>query len=140
MKDPYSILGVSQNASDDEVKTYQSVYFYCGFDGIILTDGEEVYYYNSTWSDRQKNTLSAYVSEEVTSQIDELSDSELSTVVEKTANLLEDLAMAYTQAGMNVTVDPATGEIAMDSTVLFEVNESEISEEGKVFLQQFVTV
>lgn len=127
-------------ALEDGVTTYQYVYFYCGDDGLILTDGNEVYYYNDTYSDRYKSDLREFVGVDQTQKLDTLSDFQLEELVEKKANLLEDLAAAYEAAGLNVTINKQTGEIAMDSTVLFGTDESQISDEGKIFLKRFMQV
>jgi len=125
---------------DDSQETYQYVYFYGGDDGLVLTDGTNTYYYNDTYSDRNKLNASKFLTEDQTGKLDELTDSQLEAIVEKTENLLEDLAAAYQQAGLNVTVNTQTGEIALDSTVLFGVNESDVSAEGKEFLKKFIQV
>lgn len=125
---------------EESTRTYQYVCFYGGRDGVIFTDGNEVYFYNDTYSDRHKNNVSKYLTEDQTDKLDELTDSQLEAIVEKTENLLEDLAAAYQQAGLNVTVNTQTGEIALDSTVLFGVNESDVSAEGKEFLKKFIQV
>lgn len=125
---------------EESAETYQYVYFCGGYDGIVLTDGTNTHYYNATYRDRYKLNASKFLTEDQTGKLDELTDSQLEAIVEKTENLLEDLAAAYQQAGLNVTVNTQTGEIALDSTVLFGVNESDISAEGKEFLKKFIQV
>ena len=125
---------------EDSVKTYQYVCFCGGYDGFVLSDGTNTYYYNATYRDRSTQSASKYLTEEQTAKLEDLSDAQLEAIVEKTENLLEDLAAAYQKAGLNVTVNTDTGEIALDSTVLFGVNESEISADGKAFLQKFMGV
>ncbi|MBO5870913.1 MAG: OmpA family protein [Clostridia bacterium] len=127
-------------ALENSQETYQYVYFLCGHDGLVLTDGTNTYYYNDTYSDRNKNDVSKYLTEDQTAKLDDLTDNQLEDIVEKTENLLDDLAKAYRDEGLNVTVNAQTGEIALDSTVLFAVNESDVSAEGKTFLQKFIQV
>lgn len=127
-------------ALENSQETYQYVYFLGGDDGIVLTDGTNTYYYNDTYSDRYKLNASKFLTEDQTGKLDELTDSQLEAIVEKSENLLEDLAAAYQQAGLNVNVNTQTGEIALDSTVLFGVNESDVSAEGKEFLKKFIQV
>ena len=121
-------------------KTYQYVYFYGYRDGIVLTDGTNTYYYNDDYMDRGKQVLTEFVEEEQVEQLEELTENQMETIVEKKENLLQDLAAAYKTAGLNVVINEATGEIALDSTILFAVNESEISDAGKEFLQKFIGV
>ena len=87
------------------MKTYQYVYFYGGSDGVIFTDGTNVYRYNDTYSERHESNISKYLTEDQTGKLDEMTDSQLEAIAEKTENLLEDLAAAYRQAGLNVTVN-----------------------------------
>lgn len=127
-------------ALEGSVKTYQYVCFCGGYDGFVLTDGTDTYYYNATYRDRNSQSAAKFLTEDQTAKLEDLSDAQLEAIVEKTENLLEDLAAAYQKAGLNVTVNTDTGEIALDSTVLFGVNESEISSDGKEFLQKFMGV
>ena len=121
-------------------KTYQYVYFYGHNDGIILTDGTNTYYYNDDYTDRSKQVLTEFVTEDQVEQLEDMTENQLETIMEKKENLLQDLADAYKTAGLNVTINEATGEIALDSTILFAVNESQISDAGKEFLQKFISV
>lgn len=121
-------------------KTYQYVYFYGGKDGLILTDGTDTYYYNDDYMDRSKQVLTEFVEEENVEQLEDMTETQLESIVEKKENLLEDLAAAYKTAGLNVAINEATGEIALDSTILFAVNESQISDAGKEFLQKFISI
>ena len=61
-------------------------------------------------------------------------------IAETRANLLADLSYAFQTSGLDVIVDEELGEIILDSSVLFDVDEAEISDEGKAFLQKFLTV
>lgn len=120
------------------LETYQFVYFYGGSDGIVLTDGTNTYYYNDTLLDRKKNSLKSYLTEEQTSKIDALDKKQLELIVEKKENLIQDLVKAFNNAGIKVTVDEKTGEIAMDATVLFGGDSAALTDEGKAFLNKFV--
>lgn len=122
----------------NKTESYQFVYFYCSNDGIILTDGKEVYYYNDTYADRWNENLGGYISEDQTGEIDSLSESQIEEIIEKKDNLVEDLVKAFESAGIEVTVDEKTGEFAMDSTILFAGDSAELSDKGKDFLNKFV--
>lgn len=123
---------------EDSLKTYQFLYFYCGNDGMVLTDGVNTYYYNDTYADRHKDILNHYLTEEQTEKLDEMSDEQLESLVEKKDNLLQDLADAFNNAGIKVSVDEETGELAMDASVLFGGDSAVLTEEGKDFLNKFV--
>lgn len=125
---------------DGTSATYQFVYIFCDWDGIILTDGEEVYYYTADWSDRYGNQLEGNLSFEDMDKLENMSEEKLEQIVEKKENLLTDLAAAFEAAGLSVTINEETGEIAMDASVLFPVDEFAVSEEGKALLEQFIGV
>ena len=123
---------------EESVKTYQFVYFYGGRDGIVLTNGTETYFYNDTYSDRNSTVLKNYLTEDQTAKLDELSDSQIESIVEKKENLMDDLAKAFTDAGIQVTVDENTGELIMDASILFGGDSAVLSAEGKDFLNKFI--
>ncbi len=144
----YNSIGVLQEnglftftlSLENSKKTYQFVYFYCGDDGIILTDGTDVYYYNDDYWTRNKTELNKYLTEDQTGKLEALSESELKAIVEKKENLMEDLAKAFNDAGIKVSVDKKTGELAMDSSVLFGGDSAALTDDGKKFLNKFVEV
>ncbi len=122
----------------DGTKTYQYVYFMCDNDGLILTDGTNTYYYNDSYSDRNRNTINTFLTEDQTGKLDELTEQELEAIVEKKENLMDDLAKAFNDAGIKVTVDEQSGELRMDSSVLFGGDSAVLTSEGKAFLNKFV--
>lgn len=120
--------------------TRQFVYFLSGFDGITLTDGKETFYFNAPYSTGFDQNLINSVSYEELEKLEDLSQEEVDEIVEKRADLLTDLTQAFRDAGLAVTVDQQTGEINMDSAVLFDVGSATVSGEGKELLKQFMEV
>ena len=45
---------------------------------------------------------------------------------------------AFKKEGISATVDLVSGEVALDNTVLFELDKADLSAEGKTFLQKFM--
>ncbi len=125
---------------DEATKTYQFVYFYCREDGLVLTDGTNTYYYNHSVYTYMKDDLYSSVPEEDRDKVEDLPQQELEDLVEKKDNLLADLKQAFADAGIQVTVDERTGELAMDTSILFGGNSAELTEEGKAFLDAFIGV
>lgn len=119
-------------------KTYQYVFFYGHDDGLVLTDGDKVYYYNDTYNDRTSIKLENFLTEDQTGKLDNMSDSQLDAIVEKKENLMDDLAKAFNDAGITVSVDQTSGEMAMDSSILFGGDSAVLSAEGKAFLNKFI--
>lgn len=115
----------------------QFVFFDCGFEGFILADKNQTYYFTRK---RQQKYLVDNITIEDLSELDSLSERELEEIIEKKANLLTDLAAAYKTAGLNVQIDETKGEISLDSTILFAVNESRVSDAGKEFLKKFIDI
>ena len=60
------------------------------------------------------------------------------SVTEKKEYLLEDLSAAFEAEGLTVTVNRDTGEMAMDSSVLFGGDSSALTDEGKALLNKFI--
>lgn len=116
------------------------VYICCGSNACILSDGEKVYYYQDNYRTQSMAQITIGMTEEEIVQVQQMPDSQLEEIVEKKENLLGDLAAAFREAGLNVAINETTGEIALDNTFLFAVNEYELSEEGKAFLAKFLQV
>lgn len=125
---------------DDRVVTRQFVYIYCRKDGLILTDGTTTYYYGEQYADRYGNQLQGNLSFEELAALESMDSEKLEELIETKADLLADLAAAYENAGIPVTINEETGEIAMDAAVLFPVNGYEVSPEGEVQLEQFIAL
>ena len=134
------LITFSLPAPGRQVNTYQFVYFLCGDDGIIFTDGDNTYYYTATWGDRNSDALGDSVSYEELDKLEDMTEEEIEEIMEKKADLLSDLAAAYEDAGLDVIVDEETGEITLDAEVLFDYNSSTISAEGQELLEEFITI
>ena len=53
---------------------------------------------------------------------------------------MDDLVKAFRDAGISVTVNSATGELAVDSAVLFGGDSAALTSDGKSFLNRFIEV
>lgn len=62
------------------------------------------------------------------------------SVTQKKEDLFDDLSAAFEEAGLTVTVNRETGELAMDSSVLFGGDSAALTTEGKEFLNTFISV
>ena len=122
----------------DAVHTIQYVYFYCDEDGIILTDGVDFFYYNDTWAERNMNELEDFVSEETAGKLEDMSESQLEALVKKKDELLASLLIELRANNITVTINQETGELAIDSAILFGGDSAVLSDEGKALLDKFV--
>lgn len=55
-------------------------------------------------------------------------------------DIIQTLSVALTRANLNTQVDPNTGDILLESTILFDKSSSVISTEGQSFLSNFLPV
>jgi len=120
-------------------KTYQYVYIYDHTAGVILTDGENFYDYSGDYWDRYGEEMNHYVSEDQTGTLESLTEEELEKLYQTKNELMAALASAFEAQGIAVSVDAVSGEMAMDSTVLFGGDSAVLSDEGKAFLDKFVS-
>ena len=83
----------SYSWTDEAGKQYkgQYVYFWCGDDGLILTDGTTTYYYMDSFWTHYQNLLQANVDEEDLAIVESMSDSKIEEIEEKRSSLFEDL-------------------------------------------------
>ncbi len=72
--------------------------------------------------------------------IDDLTEDELIQIATTRATLLHNLKIAFQQVGLSVQINEASGEIALDSAVLFGGDSAELTQDGMEFLQKFITV
>lgn len=100
---------------------------------VVLFDGNKVYYYNESITDREARIL-----ESDGADVDSLDDNKLQEIAEKKSDLYDDLKAEFESNGISVNINRATGEIAMDSTVLFGGDSAELTTEGKAFLNKFI--
>lgn len=62
---------------------------------------------------------------------------QLDRIIGVRAELIETLRQEFEGSGLNVQVDSQTGAITFDSSILYDVNKSEIKSDGKDFLRKF---
>lgn len=67
-----------------------------------------------------------------------VNDAQLEDLMTKKNKLLDDLTATFEKEGITVSVNKETGELSMDSSVLFGGDSAELTAEGKAFLDKFV--
>ena len=67
-----------------------------------------------------------------------VNEAQLKELMDKKDKLLSDLIASFEKEGITVTVNKETGELAMDSSVLFGGDSAELTADGKAFLDKFV--
>ncbi len=128
------------NKDGTQTFTRQFVFIHCGHEGLILTDGKNIYHYTASWSENVSGDLMGNISIEEREDLEDLTKDEIQSIIETKNSLLKDLAEAYQASGLEVFINEQTGEITFDSAVLFDVGSSEISAEGKAFLKKFIAI
>jgi len=116
----------------------QAAYFYCDDDGIIFTDGKQSYYYTSRSWNLYTQNVTANMSVGDAEKLQEMDIEDIEEIVSKNDELYTDLEEAFRSAGINAAVNRDTGEVALDSIVLFPSDGSSISDEGKELLNSFI--
>ena len=102
--------------------------------GLILFDGTKQYNYTDNILSREEREL-----KEQGKDTTGMSDADIQAIAEKRSDLFSDLASAFQEQGIAVTIDRSTGEIAMAASVLFSGDSAEITADGKALLDQFLT-
>lgn len=69
-----------------------------------------------------------------------VSGAQLEGVLQKKNDLFDELSAAFEDEGISVSVNKETGEIALDSSVLFGGDSAELTSDGKAFLNKFIKV
>ncbi len=54
--------------------------------------------------------------------------------------IIEELTQTLRESGLEVTVDEDTGDIRLNSTIMFDTNSAEVKAEGQEFIQKFLPV
>lgn len=109
--------------------------YYSG--GVILKKDGKEYRYLSSRKMYEAAKLSGTASE---SDLSGLDDEKKSELIETQTNILDDLEEAFEAANVNAQVDTSTGQVAMDSSILFALDDAALSEEGKAYLDGFLDV
>ncbi len=128
------ILNFSWADIDGTKHAYEFVYFYCGDDGLVLTDGEHTYFYNYDYTEF---SLGADADSE-DSAVEGLSQDTLAAIAQKKSSLQDELMKAFEAEGINVELNDETGEMMLDSSILFDVDKYDLSDGGKDYLKKFI--
>lgn len=113
------------------------------YDLVDTTTGKKLLEGYSDYTGVSKNSSAYYVYAKYNGGIDVylvVSNAQLESVINKKNALFDDLAAAFTDEGISVTVNKETGEIALDSSVLFGGDSAELTNDGKAFLNEFIKV
>ena len=90
----------------------------------------------------EKETALADTSDALTRQRETLAEKvrKIDDLMNLRNSIVGELSSALSDAGLDLTVDPDTGDVSLDSTVFFETAQSEIRQEGRDLLDRFIPV
>ena len=133
------------NAFGDEGTKYYSkqlVYIATGvgllYDGqYVFADENKVYYYTDNFTQFGEKQMDGVAGEDT---LNAMSSKKLEEIVKKKGDLFADLAQAFKEKGLKVRIDRTLGEVALEDTVLFAGDSSDLTEEGKQLLDVFCEV
>lgn len=139
--------GIIQFAFQDKkgnIHEYEYVFFPLGNTGVAFSDGTNTYIYLDDFIDfiheEYDNVTGLNVSPEDEERLASLEQEDIQLLEETKEHLLSEFSAELGKLGVQIIVDSKTGEILFDSSILFDKNESTISEEGKVALENFSKV
>lgn len=72
--------------------------------------------------------------------LERMSDEQKAEAIRIRNSIRARLIEAFKEAGVEAVIDETTGEIVMDTKILFGVDSFEISDEGKEYLDQFMSI
>lgn len=132
----YKIDGYSVAPWIAKVNVANSIYKLVNtISGETLLDG----YSDYTIHGLEKNVLYIYAKYDGGTDVYRAMFGEQSqTFEEKKADLLADLIATFKEAGITVSVNEETGELALDSSVLFGGDSAVLTDQGKTFLDKFI--
>lgn len=117
----------------DDPQEIKGTFLYPYGSGLIITVEGKTYYYTYSEMDFFGNAFSDIDTEKVKGD----KFAELA-VIQK--NIKNELVEAFNNAGIKATIDDKTGEVVTDDSILFGVDESDISDDGKAYLDSFLGV
>lgn len=82
--------------------------------------------------------LSMNLSEADRAKISGLSDEEIKLLAETKESFLNDLVSAMKKENIDIKMDTVSGEMVLDASILFAVDSSDVSTDGKSFLKKFI--
>lgn len=117
-------------------KTYQYVAFPLDGDGLLLTDGENSYFYHDWYGEYYKNKLGDVLPDTVDPA--ELTEDRAADLIETQGSVIEDLSESFEANGVEADLNEKTGRVTLDASLLFELDSAELSPEGQAYLESFV--
>lgn len=111
------------------------------YDLVDTMTGKKLLEGYSDYASISRNSLAYYVYAKYNGGADVylvVSGAQLSDVTNKKVDLFADLSAAFENEGIKVTVNKESGEIALDSSVLFGGDSAELTNDGKEFLKKFI--
>ena len=106
--------------------------------GVILVKDGKYYRYQHSEDHYYEELLGENLGDEVT--VGDLSEEQKERLLAEREKILAELQQAFEQAEIHVDIDPGGGKVTMDSSILFDVDEDTISDEGKDYLNRFLEV
>ena len=137
------LLTFNYTDENGEDHHHQFVMFCCGKNGMILTDGITNHFYMSEFMQFEFSFYSNMeginnISKKDKEKFKGLTGEEVQVIMETRSDLLSDLTKAFSDRGIEATIDPDTGEITLASQILFDTAQSQVSEYGMQVLNNFI--
>ena len=118
--------------------TVEAQYLNCDKMGFILIADGICYLYQKTWNQFEEEQLGDVLGE--SEELEVLSENTVNELIKTKENILEDLSKAFQDAGIEADIDAVSGRVTMNSSILFDVDASDVSDSGKEYLDSFLQV
>ena len=77
---------------------------------------------------------------EDTTVIEDIQDEDIGEIIEKREDVITSIKRGFSATGMKADIDDESGKITLDSSFLFGFDSTELSDDGKQYLDEFVDV
>jgi outer membrane protein OmpA-like peptidoglycan-associated protein len=104
--------------------------------GMILIENNQLYFYQASVEEYNNARLGDNLAEIA----DDLDEEEVEELIRTQSNVLEHLQTAFSHSGINADIDPISGRVTLDSSLLFGVNETNVSNDGQAYLDGFLEI
>lgn len=118
----------------------QLAFFYCDDDGLILTDGVDIYDYTARVNPKYQHDVNINVASKDTLKLKKLTEEKKEELTNNIESIFEQLQSQFEANGIQVSLNKETGEVALNSLVLFSKDKAEIAAKGEQLLRNFLTV
>lgn len=131
------VYNLAYGTEEDNPVSFTARYSLIGYGdgtngGFALTDSSGTYYYNYN--------ADSYVTDKLGEEYLDLDFVDILAIITINSRIGNELLNGLEAAGINATLDPNTGNLILDNAVMFAVDKSNLSSDGKAYLDAVADV